>query len=396
MDGDPEPSDNSLRSARIIEYRDPVDGALAAPHKVYLDPTLVCPCSCNFCSARVKAAREFAKITRTKIPKLDTIDSATIVEEIINSGAVLTKIAGGEPFTWRPLWKAVEKLGEAGIGLSMSTSGYNLPEIAREKIELLKTYGMKISVSIDGPEDYHDQNRGYAGLYKKATRGIQRLLALGYPKDKVEIRATIANTNKAIENAFHITHMAELSGLRTRIRMARPTGDALATGRSHVEPNDGYWNLFNILRGLKKYPLLNFDDPVNFDDDPEQMVLHAGLDCGAGSRQLTINARGEAMPCAYLEPQFAPVSVLAARKKGRTLLDIWQGNDATDSFNNVRVFHQRRARMLPCTDCVYKHGCQGGCPTYGLTQSQDLQHPVPDPRCPVVFAQQGGWIRPVQ
>lgn len=49
MNGEDEPSEKTLSQARIFNNPKIVDGALSAPHKVYLDPTLICPCSCAHC-----------------------------------------------------------------------------------------------------------------------------------------------------------------------------------------------------------------------------------------------------------------------------------------------------------------------------------------------------------
>ncbi len=53
----------------------------------------------------------------------------------------------------------VEELGQAGIALSTSTSGFNLvneKQVTDEQIELLKRNRMKISISIDGDPEFHD------------------------------------------------------------------------------------------------------------------------------------------------------------------------------------------------------------------------------------------------
>ena len=146
----------------------------------------------------------FKKQITKKIPELNKNDGILISKQIVESGAVQTKIAGGEPFTWKPFAEVIEILGEAGIGLSMSTSGYNLVDINSKMIDLLMNYGMKISVSLDGPEEYHDKNRSYPGLHNKALAGIRKLRELGYPKNKIEIRSTIADSQDAVNHAIYL------------------------------------------------------------------------------------------------------------------------------------------------------------------------------------------------
>lgn len=394
MNGEDEPSEKTLSQARIFNNPKIVDGALSAPHKVYLDPTLICPCSCAHCSANVPLIRSVQKANHEKIPELNKNDGILISKQIVESGAVQTKIAGGEPFTWKPFAEVIEILGEAGIGLSMSTSWYNLVDINSEMIDLLMNYGMKISVSLDGPEEYHDKNRSYPGLHNKALAGIRKLRELGYPKNKIEIRSTIADSPDAVNHAIYLyEEIAKKFEIRTRIRMARPTGGALTNGISHLESNGHYWDLFNTFRQFKKNHLINFDDPVNYDDNLDSMVLKTGLDCGAGSRQMTINAKGEAMPCSFIDQYFSPINVIEYLKQGGSLLDVWRGEvSEINPFKEVRDFHSKRSHMVSCGDCGFKHGCQGGCPTYGLAVSKDPNNPQPDPRCPTDYIAKGGLI----
>ena len=395
LDGDQPPSDRDLRHARIVQNDKPVNGALSAPHKVYLDPTFVCPCTCEaMCSANVPAIRRAAKAGGPKIPQLNEEDALLLADDMVRSGVIQSKIAGGDPFAWKPLPTVVERLGQGGIGLSLSTSGYNLAGLKPEIIDLLKRYGMKISVSLDGPPKFHDAQRQFPGLYGKALRGVQHLLEHGYPKKKLEIRATIADTDQSVQHALHIDELAKSTGLRTRIRMSRPVGGALANGNGHLKSDERYWALFKILRKLRRgNALLNFDDPVMFDDDNHGMVFQTGLDCGAGTRSMGIGARGDMSPCSYIDNYFPPVNVIQRVRQGGSLLDIWRGEaDGAEAFSGVRRFHTRRARMLPCVSCGFKHGCQGGCPAYGLAVSKDAMKPVRDPRCPSAFIARGGKI----
>lgn len=119
-------------------------------------------------------------------------------------------ITGGEPFLNENLVGVVSNLKSNSV--SIPTNGSN-PDLTLEKTEELmgkiKTVGkVNISISLDGPENIHDNIRGVKNSHKKALetyKGLKKLEAK-YPNLSVGMGATISDLN-----LDYINEMAESS-----------------------------------------------------------------------------------------------------------------------------------------------------------------------------------------
>lgn len=99
-------------------------------------------------------------------------------------------ISGGEPFLYRKLPDVLRYITEQpNIELFVSTNG---TLIRSAQAKLLKSCGATAQISIDGPPDYHDSFRGFEGAFKRATRGIQALVAVQVP---VAVIITVCKDN---------------------------------------------------------------------------------------------------------------------------------------------------------------------------------------------------------
>jgi len=78
---------------------------------------------------------------------------------------------GGEPMLYRGIWKLLGVLGDAGCEVAFPTNGTTL---ARHAGRLVSANPTRIWVSLDGPREINDAQRG-AGVYDRATRGIDAI-----------------------------------------------------------------------------------------------------------------------------------------------------------------------------------------------------------------------------
>ena len=78
---------------------------------------------------------------------------------------------GGEPLLYRGIWKLLRVLGDAGCEVAFPTNGTTL---ARHAGRLVSANPTRIWVSLDGPREINDAQRG-AGVYDRATRGIDAI-----------------------------------------------------------------------------------------------------------------------------------------------------------------------------------------------------------------------------
>jgi MoaA/NifB/PqqE/SkfB family radical SAM enzyme len=115
------------------------------------------------------------------------------VGEATRLGVGQVWLSGGEPFLYSGLPKVLAAAaGQEGLEVSISTNG---TLIGKAEAALLKATGAIASVSIDGPEAYHDVARGLTGAFRRASRGIEHLTAAGVT---VGIVAVICRENQAL------------------------------------------------------------------------------------------------------------------------------------------------------------------------------------------------------
>lgn len=353
-------------STRIIE-NEPVKNALSAPIKVYFDPSDICPLFCNFCLAGVATSKE----RKRKLPSLSRDQTMYINRQLINMGVLQVKLGGGEPFIYRYFWESIEQLGSAGIALSASTSGITLNNprlLPKDMIELLIRNAVKISISIDGEPHFHNRIRGQENLFEMALQGRQRLLEHGYYPEKIEFRATIFNDPESIGQLEFLNQLSQDLQTIIRIRSAKPLGSAKDNGLAIIYPDHDFWVFYESIRRLaEQNPLLNLDEVFAYDKKPE---LLTALDCGAGTRNASLDAYGHFLPCNFLGAYFLYHEIF---NEGKSLLELWRNGQA---FRDVRKYLETENRTNPCSACGYVHSCQGGCPSVRL-QAQTKT----DPRC---------------
>lgn len=354
---------------RVIE-NPPVEGALSAPIKVYFDPTYVCSLNCPMCLADVPTRRDKG----IHVPSLLVQDVQSINKQIINAGVLQVKIGGGEPFLYAPFWSMLDQLGEAGIGLSTSTSGVTLCDerlLTKKQIGILAKRGVKVSLSVDGEHNFHNKRRGSPDLLENILdRGIPRLRNGGVEGAKIEYRATITNDTESIRQLGFLLNLAQNTQTIIRIRLARPCGSALKNGNAIVELNPEIAGLIKAIRSsYQDNDFINIDPFLNFDKPTE---IKTGLDCGAGTRGAGIDANGDLSPCGFLTPFLPGKHNLLI--SNTNLLEVWQFGKA---FVDVRGYFKKENESSPCVECVYIDACQGGCPSVRLSKGMSV-----NPLCP--------------
>lgn len=107
----------------------------------------------------------------------------------------VVQVSGGEPLMRDDVVEIVRniKLG-AGIPYTILVSNWSL--MTEEKYLELREAGVhQFSVSLDFPDDRHDQFRGYPGLYAHLSDLVPRLGALGY--DDIVLNSCITSENVA-------------------------------------------------------------------------------------------------------------------------------------------------------------------------------------------------------
>lgn len=122
-------------------------------------PTYACNLRCAHCSVA----------DHDGWPAMTLEQFVGLLRDARASGVGPIQITGGEFFAWKHHRAALEAIAELGIPTRISTNG---TLIEAEHVELLKSAGAELCLSIDGPEPVHDAMRGdgaYSGLAQAAA-----------------------------------------------------------------------------------------------------------------------------------------------------------------------------------------------------------------------------------
>jgi Fe-coproporphyrin III synthase len=114
-------------------------------------------------------------------PRRDTSLPVQLVTRSMGESARLgigsVWLSGGEPFLYPDLAEVLRSAAaQDSVRVFISTNG---TLIGPEEAALLNDTGAKAQVSLDGPEDYHDEVRGLAGAFRRTSRAIENLTAAG-------------------------------------------------------------------------------------------------------------------------------------------------------------------------------------------------------------------------
>lgn len=135
-----------------------------------VEVTTHCNSLCRHCFVRARGANKSS---------LDRDLVRVLVQEGYETGFRHLHITGGEPL----LWDGLSSIFDYAFGLGYHTAFLNTngtlltDQVCRE----LAVYGsLAISVTLQGPRQFHDSMRG-AGSYDRAARGIANALSAGLP-----------------------------------------------------------------------------------------------------------------------------------------------------------------------------------------------------------------------
>ncbi len=172
------------------------------PIVVSYEVTLSCNCNCRHCDLggvvkheRQITPEEYGDLTRRLKP-------------------VAAQISGGEPLLRKDITEIVRAIKQAGVQYAiLVTNGVLLNE--SNYLQLREAGVNQFSVSLDFPDERHDEFRRRPGLYKRLEQTLPRLAKLGFRDIILNTAITKANLNevlplsrKAIEWGVDISYSA--------------------------------------------------------------------------------------------------------------------------------------------------------------------------------------------
>ena len=134
------------------------------------EPTLLCNLHCGFCYVADILNPEDWRSKELSLEELDRIFG--------KNGVKALNVTGGEPFVRKDLFSIFELLESKGMRCDyITTNGTVLREDKADALLQLTRRGFlkHISVSLDGPPDFHDEVRGQKGAFRKIHSNIRTL-----------------------------------------------------------------------------------------------------------------------------------------------------------------------------------------------------------------------------
>lgn len=170
-------------------------GRSGFPIEIVLDITRRCNLKCLMCT-QIRHSDAIPDYLSWYDPSRELPLSAWInLLDQVKASRPRVHITGGEPLVHQHFKDLVREVKSRGLFMRLTTNGTLLSGVA----ELLVSLGVEmVVVSLDGPEELHDQIRGHQGVFQRATTGIR---ALRETRDRLQKNEPILTINCTISKA---------------------------------------------------------------------------------------------------------------------------------------------------------------------------------------------------
>ncbi|WNZ29886.1 MAG: radical SAM protein [Candidatus Bathyarchaeota archaeon] len=320
--------------------------------------------------------------TPEPLDSLGTEETKCIVDKIHAFGATYFGISGGEPLFRKDLPEIISYAKGTGMNVSIITSGYGLDN---KIMETLVKYGVRVSISVDGPEEINDALRG-KGAYKTALAAIEKTSKAGLLDCLV---ATLANADSTHDNISsdameHVIKLAEKYGARWVVIHGfipfNKTKKHLARAPS-PEQYEKIWNdVYDLRLKYNGKPEVNVYCPFfariakqrglpDFDNWLNKFFLGR---CSMAGKYMSVIENGDVIPCSFND------RIRLGNVQDKSLYQIW---DELQTSELTVKLKDRSNLKGKCGVCEYREIC-GGCRTRAQIYTGDYFGS--DPACAYV------------
>jgi sulfatase maturation enzyme AslB (radical SAM superfamily) len=165
--------------------------------------TTHCNLGCAYC-----AYDRNLPLERTEVDANAVVRVARLLSEYQaqTDDPVLISWLGGEPLLWKPLASVSQVLAtELGLQLSATTNGTALKSAALRS--MIADQFAELTVSVDGPPDFHDSVRKWPGGFEQLRAGVTQLRAEAQHRER-RLRLRI-NTVLMAQNVHLFSELCE-------------------------------------------------------------------------------------------------------------------------------------------------------------------------------------------
>jgi MoaA/NifB/PqqE/SkfB family radical SAM enzyme len=266
------------------------------PLVVVLNTTFRCNLRCGYC---------YGEYFQRTDPDFTTEELCGLIDSLGKMGTRSITLGGGEPLVRNDIGRIIERIKGNGIECGFNTNG----TLVAQRIEELKKADM-ICVSIDGPPEMNDLNRG-PGSFDRIVAGIDAALAAG-----IKVHTTTVITRHNVNAVDWMVDFARKKQIQAEFNF-------LFHQTKEKNQSDSFMATNEEIRAaaLRIAELKAQGAPILFSErvyryvadwpDHRQRVLFAKPDrfrhipCFAGRFMMFIDADGKVYPCVQLIDTFA-------------------------------------------------------------------------------------------
>ncbi len=361
-----------------------VDGKISLNQNIYLRGPLFsdipflellvtkrCNMGCVYCFAEDKQTKQDMEL-ETAFRSVDHLME-------MPSHSFYIKFNGGEPLLRKDLIEEVSKYAIERLR-KVKKEGYLLFEVTtngtlvdKEAVELFKRFNMRVLISLDGPENLHNQTRPYkdgANSSQDVIQGIRRMQDASYP-----FRVITVVTRQNLPFANEIFGFFSDSALKElRFNPVLENGRARDRwGNIGINPREYLSFMKTIINHFNGTTICRED---NIQSMLRNMVYRTRnfrcmrTHCGCGHQYMCVNTNGDLYPCAYFLSETPSLKLGNIQETGK-----WMKGGQNHPL--VKEFPTRIPNKIEaCSRCDWKHLCEGGCTLGAYLQSNTLFAPT--------------------
>jgi radical SAM protein with 4Fe4S-binding SPASM domain len=161
---------------RLLSFQ--VDGRLNngysfPPYLIHIMPTYLCNLRCKDCGQWGEGGNYYKEDSSILKETMNVDVFKGLVNDVSKFSPTIF-LTGGEPFFYKDILELIKHIKQKKLICWIVTNGTLLDKYANDIVEL----GVDVLyISLDGPEDIHDNIRGSSGSFKKISSGIDKIIS---------------------------------------------------------------------------------------------------------------------------------------------------------------------------------------------------------------------------
>lgn len=269
---------------------------------------------------------------------LSTDEVISLLERAAGLGAMWTTFSGGEPLLRPDLAELLSAADALGFAVAILTNGTLLDEHRANLLADYRVWQVQVTL-MGGTAEVHDRVVQVPGSFKKAVRGIERLLDRG-----VTVDVAFVGLRENWDSMEDLWRLCDRLGVRLRASFVVTAGlGGDMSPLAHVVPDK---ELRRALRVGRRYHILLQDE----DWDPVCRPVSPSLSqqtplCNAAHKIVGINWDGTVWPCIVWP-------LVAGDIRTADLAEIWRNSPV---LNEVRRYHD--SDRDSCVGCRLRRRC---------------------------------------